>query len=229
MAPSRECISVIIPAINEESLIERCIESVRSEDERAQIIVADGGSADGTREVARAASARVIEAPRGRARQMNEGALAASGVVLLFLHADSRLVPGWRQALLEVLDSAGTAGGTFFPVFEPSTPVLKFYSLCARLPLISFRYGDQGIFLTRENFDRIGGYRDIPLMEDADLIRRMARLGRIRVAALPVVTSSRRFLERGPIKQELLNIALTAAWRLGADPEQLARRYPPPG
>ena len=218
-------ISVIIPTLNEAGNILQTIESVRQQDRGAEIIVADGGSVDGTPEIVRP-DARVIHSPRGRAVQMNAGARCAAGDVLLFLHGDSRLAPGAVAKMRQTLDNPRIAGGSFTLVFDVDNFWLRFYAFCSTIDCLCFRYGDQGIFVRRIIFERMQGYAEIPLMEDIDLMRRLPRYGRrVLIRDYPVTTSARRFVEHGIVRQEALNVALVAAWFLGVTPQTLAQWY----
>ncbi len=218
-------ISVVIPALNEAENILQAIESVRQQDREAEIIIADGGSVDSTPELARP-HAQVIHSPRGRAAQLNAGARSATGEVLLFLHADSRVAPGALAKMRQTLDNPGIAGGSFTLVFDVDNLWLRFYARCSNIDCLCFRYGDQGIFVRRAIFEQMGGYADIPLMEDIDLMRRVPRFGRrALIRGYPVTTSARRFVEHGIIRQEVLNVALVAGWFLGVKPQTLAKWY----
>ncbi len=218
-------ISVVIPALNEAGNIRQTIASVRQQDEEAEIVVADGGSVDGTPEIAQP-HAQVIQCPRGRAVQMNAGARRTTGSVLLFLHADSRLAPGALARMRQTLDDPAIAGGSFTLVFDVDNVWLSFYAFCSTIDCLCFRYGDQGIFVRRAIFERMGGYAEIPLMEDIDLMRRLPRYGRrALIRNYPVTTSARRFVEHGIIRQEALNVALVAGWFLGVKPQTLAKWY----
>ena len=218
-------ISVVIPALNEAENILQTIESVRQQDGEAEIIVADGGSVDGTPEIARP-HAQVTHSPRGRAVQMNTGARYATGDVLLFLHADSRVAPGALVKMRQTLDNPVIAGGSFTLVFDVDNVWLRFYTFCSTIDCLCFRYGDQGIFVRRAIFEQLGGYAEIPLMEDIDLMRRLPRYGRrALIRHYPVTTSARRFVEHGILRQEALNVALVAGWFLGVKPQTLAKWY----
>jgi rSAM/selenodomain-associated transferase 2 len=218
-------ISVIIPTLNEAGNILQTIESVRQQDRGAEIIVADGGSVDGTPEIVRS-DAQVIHSPRGRAVQMNAGARCAAGDVLLFLHGDSRLAPGAVAKMRQTLDNPRIAGGSFTLVFDVDNFWLRFYAFCSTIDCLCFRYGDQGIFVRRIIFEQMHGYAEIPLMEDIDLMRRLPRYGRrVLIRDYPVTTSARRFVEHGIVRQEALNVALVAAWFLGVTPQTLAQWY----
>jgi len=218
-------ISVIIPTLNEAGNILQTIESVRQQDRGAEIVVADGGSVDGTPEIVRP-HARVIHSRRGRAVQMNAGARCAAGDVLLFLHGDSRLAPGAVAKMRQTLDNPRIAGGSFTLVFDVDNFWLRFYAFCSTIDCLCFRYGDQGIFVRPIIFERMQGYAEIPLMEDIDLMRRLPRYGRrVLIRDYPVTTSARRFVEHGIVRQEALNVALVAAWFLGVTPQTLAQWY----
>ncbi len=217
-------VAVVVPALNERRCIERCLASVRAQEGEVEPVVVDGGSQDGTPAVA-ASLARVISAPRGRAVQMNAGARATRGDVLLFLHADSRLVPGALAAVRSALSDPRVVGGTFSLRFEPETPLLRLYAACTRLGPRIFHYGDQGIFVRRDTFEALGGYRDLPLMEDVDFLRRLRRTGRTVLLPLPVITSARRFHRHGIVRQQLRNGALLALYLAGVSPRRLARWY----
>lgn len=218
-------ISVVIPTLNEAENILTTIESVRQQDQAAEIIVADGGSVDRTQDIARP-HAQVIDSPHGRAVQMNAGARVATGDVLLFLHGDSRLALGALAQMQKTLDNPRVAGGTFTLIFDVDNAWLRFNACCSNIDWLIFRYGDQGIFVRRAVFEALGGYAEIPLMEDIDLLRRLPRHGRrVLIRNYPVTTSARRFVERGILRQELLNAALVAAWFAGVKPQTLARWY----
>jgi rSAM/selenodomain-associated transferase 2 len=217
-------ISVIIPALNEVENIRPCLHSVVSQQGLHEAIVVDGGSTDGTPALA-AGSARVISAPRGRATQMNAGASVATGDVLLFLHADSRLAGDALPRLQAALSDARFVGGTFSLRFDAQHPLLRFYSFCTRFRFRLFHFGDQGIFVRRAVFEQMGGFAEIPFLEDLEFLRRLSRAGSVALARAAVTTSARRFLQHGIVRQQLWNIALVAAYQLGARPETLARFY----
>lgn len=217
-------LSVIIPALNEAHTIENCLQSVLNQDPLCEVIVVDGGSDDGMPDLVQP-PVKLISASRGRARQMNAGARAASGDILLFLHADTILPPKGLDCLRESMADGRAPGGAFRLAFEPSSPILEFFSWWTRFSFRLLHYGDAGIFVRREVFDQLGGYADLALMEDLDLWLKLMRRGRPLVLPLAAITSSRRYLRLGAIRQQALNIGLTMLWLLGANDRKLAAWY----
>lgn len=215
-------VSVIIPTLNEEHCILDCVRSAIDAG-ASEVIVVDGGSSDETVRVARK-HARIVQARRGRARQMNAGAAEASGNVLLFLHADTRLPQESLRSLQDVL-GAGAVAGCFRLRFEPSSTLLSLYGRCTALPLRSLCFGDRGLFVSRRLFKSLGGFADIPAFEDLDLVKRLTASGRFVFLREYVTTSSRRFIENGVLRQQALNLALWIAYHLGVSPWRLARHY----
>jgi rSAM/selenodomain-associated transferase 2 len=218
-------VSVILPTLDEAENIIPSILSINSQGGEFELIVVDGGSTDGTVEIVQP-HATIISSERGRALQMNEGARHASGEVLLFLHSDSILPVGALAALRQTLQDPRNAGGTFTLRFDSDQLPLRFYAFLTRFKFRYFHYGDQGIFVRRSVFEKLGGFREMPLMEDADFLRRLSQAGRRTLIQLPVTTSARRFLKYGVVLQELLNILLVFCYLLGVKPETLSKWYP---
>lgn len=220
-------VSVVIPSLNEADRIERCIASARRgyPESEVEIVVVDGGSSDGTAELV-APAEHVLHAEHGRAVQMNAGAEAAGGQAFAFCHADTQLPGGWREVVLSALATPGVSGGCFRVRFEPARGVLRILN---RLPFPRnwrFVFGDQVQFMARDTFEAIGGFPEIPLMEDVEMARSLARHGRIVRVGSTVVTSSRRFLDHGPLRQLLVDIACWIRYLLfGACAEELSRVY----
>ncbi len=170
---------------------------------------------------------RCADGPRGRGAQMNAGAAAARGAWLVFLHADSKLPPDWVDVVRQAENKPGVVGGAFRLVLDSRDWRARLieWGVRARVALFGLPYGDQAIFVRRDVFDALGGYRDWPLMEDVDFVRRLASAGRLFVAASPVVTSARRWERDGWLRRSLGNILLTVRFLLGASPARLAQRY----
>jgi uncharacterized protein len=221
-----ERISVVVPALNEASAIGETLASVRR-GRPHEIFVVDGGSSDATAAVAREAGARVVESARGRARQMNAGAARATGNVLLFLHADTTLGEGWPAAIAETLARRGVAAGAFrFRIAGSfAGKALVEHNTNLRSRRLGRPYGDQGLFVRRSTFEALGGFADLPLLEDHELVARLRRRGSIATADLPATTSGRRWKELGVVRTTLLNQWILAAYALGVAPERLARVY----
>ncbi|MCL5022593.1 MAG: TIGR04283 family arsenosugar biosynthesis glycosyltransferase [Nitrospirae bacterium] len=221
-------ISVIIPTLNEEENIGRSLEGIRAEPHVSEIIVADGGSEDGTVELAeRYPAVRIEKTTRGRGAQMNRGASSAQGNILFFLHADTVLQGGWARDIVAALEDKSVAGGAFTFKIECAKIKYRLVEQWVRLrcSLFTLPYGDQGIFVRRDVFDDIGGYRDIPVMEDVDLIEKMKRKGRVVILRRKAYTSERRWERRGLLRTAAMNQLIMALYRLGRDPRKLARMY----
>jgi rSAM/selenodomain-associated transferase 2 len=219
-------LSIVIPALNEAEQIDATLASARGQ-RVAEIIVVDGGSADATADLAASAGAIVLSSPRGRARQMNAGAARAEGEVLLFLHADTRLPAGFDTAVEEALADPAVVGGRFDVRLVPSTPWLD---LTAALINRRSRWsrigtGDQALFVRRPVFAAMGGFPELPLMEDVAFSRALKRRGGIACLRLRVETSSRRWLKDGPLRTVLLMWWLRFLFWCGVPAERLKRRY----
>lgn len=228
-------VSVVIPTLDEAGRIAGAIRSAR-EAGADEVVVSDGGSGDGTAETARALADIVVVAPRGRAAQMNAGARVASGEVLLFLHADTLLPPGAIGAVRKAVGEDGIAGGAFAVRLGTSPEasrarkaLLRFVArmINVRARCFGAYTGDQGIFVARRAFEEMGGYPEIPLMEDVALSRLLARRGPTALLPVPIVTSARRWESRGPLRTILLMWGLRLAHRLGMSPARCARIYAP--
>lgn len=227
MQPLKPEISIIIPVLDEAPRIVERLQSLQGlRTQGVELIVADGGSADGTAALAGPLADRVLAAPRGRATQMNAGAAASRGRVLLFLHADTMLPEAAPQTVLGVVDD-GASWGRFDVRIDGRHPLLRVVEVMMnwRSRLTGIATGDQAIFVRREAFERIGGYADQPLMEDIALSAALKRLGPPVCLGETVVTSGRRWELHGVVRTILLMWWLRAAYFLGADPARLARRY----
>ncbi|MDJ0678013.1 MAG: TIGR04283 family arsenosugar biosynthesis glycosyltransferase [Calothrix sp. MO_167.B42] len=222
-------ISIIIPVINEAEHIKSTLATTKPS-KNVEIIVVDGGSSDGTVEIIDnlGFAVKVIMANPGRAVQMNIGALAATGDILLFLHADTRLPPGFdamiRQAIIE---TSGIVAGAFTLKIDAELTSLRLVEKGVkwRSHFWQMPYGDQGIFLEREVFQAVGGFPELPIMEDFELIRNLKRQGTIITLPAPVVTSARRWLKKGVWQTTLINQVVIVAYLIGVSPEHIRSWY----
>lgn len=217
-------LSVIVPTLDEERALGATLEHLAALD--ADIVVSDGGSRDRTAEIAAGFAVTWVAGRPGRGVQLNRGAAAARGQVLLFVHADTRL-PGGARALIERAIDSGAVGGGFEVRFVGEAPLMALGSRLAslrtrwtRLPL-----GDQAQFVRRDRFVGLGGFRDWPILEDLDLMRRLKRVGPVEVLPTPVETSDRRFAQRGILRTLSVNYTIWALYGLGVHPGKLARLY----
>ncbi|MBA2565189.1 MAG: TIGR04283 family arsenosugar biosynthesis glycosyltransferase [Gemmatimonadetes bacterium] len=225
-------ITVIIPALDEAALIESAVASVVAQMRPGdEVVVVDGGSRDGTAEVA-SRGARVIAGERPRSRQSNQGARRAGGEALLFLHADSRLPGGALDRVRDALADPRVAAGCFPIGFAAAevrhAPLLAWVARGINARSLALRQGtgDQGLFARSAVFRALGGFREWPLMEDLDFCRRVKRLGTFRVLpGAPLETSARRWLRRGVVRTQLGMWAFRVAYALGVPPETLGRHY----
>ena len=192
------------------------------------VVVADGGSRDGTADVARRHGARLVEAETGRGRQLAAGAAAAEGAWLLFLHADTRPAPGWDEdvsAFIVQSANQGRAACFRFALDDPASAARLLERLVAlRCRVFALPYGDQGLLIHRSLYEALGGYRPLPMMEDVDLVR---RIGRRRLAYLgtPAVTSAVRFRRAGYVPRMARNVCCLLLFSLGVRAETVARLY----
>jgi rSAM/selenodomain-associated transferase 2 len=221
-------LSIIMPVLDEAEEIAGALDVLAPlRRNGVELIVVDGGSSDRTIELARERADRVLIAPRGRASQMNAGAQAATGDVLLFLHVDTRLPPDAIPLILGGLAQSDRAWGRFGIVIDGKNPLLPivaaFMNLRSRLTGVAT--GDQAIFVTRAAFGAVGGFPDIALMEDVELSRRLKRISRPLCLPARAVTSGRRWEKHGVLRTMLLMWRLRLAYFLGAEPATLARRY----
>jgi rSAM/selenodomain-associated transferase 2 len=225
---SEPMVSVVIPTLNEAGVI---VDTLRSlQPMRAaghEVVVSDGGSVDATVERARPLADRVISVRPGRAGQMNAGAAASSGDVLLFLHADTLLPPGADRLVRDAVSRPGARWGRFDVRLSGRSVLFRVIEagISWRSRLTGIASGDQAIFVRRVAFDDVGGFNEMPLMEDLDLSRRLKALAPPVCLRARVVTSSRRWEERGIVRTVLLMWRLRLAYYLGADPAALAARY----
>jgi rSAM/selenodomain-associated transferase 2 len=218
-------ISVVIPAWCEAAVIAESVRAAAAIGD--EVIVADACSPDGTAGLAAQAGARVVQAQRGRGSQLNSGASAANGDVLLFLHADARLDARAREALLTTLRDPRVVGGNFRVAFVPARGAARLFTRLydLRRRLTGIYYGDSAIFVRRDTYRQLAGFAPIPVMEDYEFVRRMRRAGRtVYLRGVTVEASARRFAA-APLRTFLLWGTIHVLYALGISPARLAKRY----
>jgi rSAM/selenodomain-associated transferase 2 len=228
---NRPIISVIIPVYHEAARINKLLAHLHAIDDDgvSERIVVDGSSEADTIRGIDDPSVITVRSSKGRARQMNAGADAASGDILLFLHADTTLPPGAFQTIDDVLEDRTVVGGAFRIRFEPERFVFKVFGVIDswRSRLTRVPYGDQAIFVRRDYFDQNNRFSDIPLMEDIELMRRIKRRGdRIHILDAAVTSSARRWEREGLFYCTARNCVLVGLFWLGVSPHKLKRFYP---
>lgn len=217
-------ISVIIPTLNEEGNIEKTLLSANTADE---IIVVDCGSRDNTVQIAKSFGAKVIFSEKGRGIQMDAGAGLASGDVILFLHADTILPSGWKDYVEKLFNNDNIIGGAFLLGIDSKKLFLKLINWIANLraKFLGLIFGDQTIFVRRDAFYKIGGFRGLPIMEDIDFVRRLKKTGKVELIKEKVLTSERRWEKKGILTTTIDNHFLLFMYYLGYSPERLYRLY----
>ena len=226
MTPIR--LSVVIPALNEAAGISAVVQALAPLGGRGtQLLGADGGSSDATAALAQAGGAQVVHAPRGRALQMNAGAQQATGDVLLFLHADTRLPPNADRLIAQALANGPQVWGRFDVRIAGQPRMLRLIAACMnrRSRWSGIATGDQALFMTRAAFDTVGGFPVQPLMEDIEMSKRLLKMSRPTCLRARVITSGRRWETRGVWRTVLLMWRLRLAYWRGAAPERLAALY----
>jgi len=221
-------VSVIIPTLNEARSIGPTLDALMSGRGGVEVIVADGGSLDATAEIVRGRGARLVTSGRGRGEQMHAGACAARGEALWFLHADTLPSAGCVEAVAGALGNPEVVAGNFSVRFDGDRRAARFLTwLYPRLRLLGLCYGDSGIFVRREAYGRVGGFRPFPIFEDLDLVRRLQKTGRVVYLPDVVTTSSRRFEGRSFALTFARWALLQALYWLGVSPRALGRMYAP--
>jgi len=221
-------LAVVVPTLQEAGTIVGALASLAGQ-AADEVVVADGGSDDGTADVARSAGATVVVGPRGRGRQQNDGAAATTAPLIVFLHADCRLEPSALAGLRRFASAnPRVPAGCFRMRVDADGLGYRAIDGAAHLRagVLGVPYGDQAIFVRRDAFARVGGFPEVRLMEDVLIALRLRRLGRIALLPWRVTVSPRRWRREGLMRQSLRNWALTAAAAAGVDPDRLARFYP---
>jgi rSAM/selenodomain-associated transferase 2/rSAM/selenodomain-associated transferase 1 len=219
-------ISIIIPTLNEAATIAETLAYFKGPGQ-PEVIVVDGGSQDDTVRLAAALGAKVIQTKPGKACQMNAGAAAAGGEVLVFLHADTRLPQNFSRQILAALNQNNVVAGAFRLHIDSGAVRIRLIEKAAnwRSRYLKMPYGDQALFMKKALFQKIGGFAEVPIMEDFLLVRRLKRMGRIIILPEPVTTSSRRWIHLGVLRTWLINQLIIIAYYLGISPERLSRFY----
>lgn len=219
-------VTIVVPALNEEAEIADTIHALEELRGEKEILLADGGSTDRTVAIAEQLGVRVLHAPRGRGPQMQAAAAQAMGDVLWFIHADTRPPAGALSDIENALRAKRVVGGNFGLVFDGTSRAARQLTfIYPLLRLLGLSYGDSGIFIRREVYERIGGFRPLALFEDLDLLRRMRRAGRFVHLPSRIVTSSRRFEQRNFALVWLHWTSLQLLYWCGVSPRWLAARY----
>lgn len=222
-------LSIIIPTLNPgprfaavlAALVTGAVEGLVKE-----VVVADAGSSDRTLELAEEAGCQVVAAEKGRGGQLRAGAAAARAEWLLFLHADTVLSPDWVAAVGAHMARNSDKAGYFRLRFDDPSATARLWEkgVALRCGVLGLPYGDQGLLISRAHYDAVGGFPDLPLMEDVELVSRIGR-GRLRLLNAEAVTDAEKFRRDGWIRRSLRNFAFLIAWGMGTDPRELAKRY----
>jgi rSAM/selenodomain-associated transferase 2 len=210
-------LSIIVPVWREAALIRPFLAHLREQAPEAEMIVVDGGSDDGTARLCEGSADKILQTSRGRARQMNAGAERATGEVLWFLHADSRLPAGAVELMADCLRDPRLAGGCFRLRFPRPKSIYRISDSLGNVAvdLFGIALGDHGIFCRREAFLAAGPYPDLPLLEDAEFYRALRRVGRVRQLPAEIVTSPRRYEEHGPYRTTAVYLLILALYLAG--------------
>lgn len=219
-------ISIILPVLNEEKTIENTLLKLNSLKGDKEIIVVDGGSADDTVRIA-SQYAKVINSRKGRAFQMNAGAKASRGDILWFVHSDSVVSENSLESIEEAIREGYVGGGFSIYFYDLDTRFMRFVSTTSnwRAKYLGLFFGDQGIFVKRNVFEELGGYKEIELMEDWDFSRRLVKRGKMKLLDTKIGTSARRFKEGGQLKTLLLMHKIKLLYVLGVSPSKLNKMY----
>lgn len=219
-------ISIIVPVLNEEKAIENLLKGLNSLKGEKEIVVVDGGSSDSTVEIA-SNYGKVVRSKKGRGVQMNEGAKIARGNVLWFVHSDSKVSQNALEAIKKAIEEGYIGGGFSLYFYDYDTRFMRFVSVTSnwRAKYLKLFFGDQGIFVRRDIFDELRGYKEIELMEDWDFSRRLVKRGKMKLLDTKIGTSARRFKEGGQLRTLLLMHKIKLLYVLGVSPSKLNKMY----
>ncbi|MBF2029196.1 MAG: TIGR04283 family arsenosugar biosynthesis glycosyltransferase [Oscillatoriales cyanobacterium C42_A2020_001] len=219
-------ISVIVPVLNEAASLPATLNAIAPNSE-IEVIVADGGSQDGSVEIAKRFGVCLLTSAPGRATQMNAGAAIARGDVLLFLHADTHLPPNYATLIDQTLAQPNVVAGAFDLKINGTRWGLRVveWGVAVRSRFCQLPYGDQALFLKTERFQELNGYPDLPFMEDFVFIRQLKQVGKVAIAPAAVMTSGRRWHRLGIVKTTLINQFMVLGYLAGIPPSRLVRWY----
>ena len=220
-----EKISIIMPVLNEAKILEQTLSELQPELGHHELIIVDGGSTDASVPIAEKYG-KVVPSARGRAKQLNAGAAAASGDILIFLHADIWLEPGALTAVATALAS-GYIGGGFRQKIDGKNILYRAIEIAGNIrgKYLKVFYGDSGIFLKRADFEKIGGFPEIPILEEMEFSRNMRKLGKTTLVTPHIHISARRWETQGIVRTTVNNWLITFLYFLKFSPEQLAKLY----
>lgn len=227
MNKKQDTLSIIIPVLNEAVNIEKCLSQFQNLFD-AEIIFVDGGSKDNTVELIEKNGFKVIKSPvKMRSFQMNLGAKNAQGDILLFLHGDSILPPNYFLLINNIFQQENTIAGAFCLKIDDNNKVFRLLELMVnmRSHFLSLPYGDQGIFIKKSIFQEMGGFTELAIMEDFELIKRLQKLGQIRIVSERIITSARRWQKLGIVKTTIINQLIIIGYYLRIEPQKLANFY----
>ena len=223
---ARYIISIIIPVLNEATIIKKTLSQLTQYSE-IEIIVVDGGSQDDTVTIAKSSVKVITVSGKNRAGQMNAGANLAQSDILLFLHADTQLPANFIELVSKTLNQNQIIAGAFELAIDGSGIPLRGIEILVKVRsrLLSLPYGDQALFISKQAFIKAGGFADLPIMEDFEFIQRVKKLGRIAIAPAAVTTSGRRWQKLGVWQTTLINQLMIAGYYLGISPAKLSKFY----
>jgi rSAM/selenodomain-associated transferase 2 len=219
-------VSIVVPTLNEAARIDACLRRLRRDFPDCELVVVDGGSTDGTADLA-ARHARTVRSAACRATQMNVGARMSTGDILWFIHADCRVAADALRLLQRAVSDPRVVGGGLQLRFDQRSLGLDYLAASSNLRArrLHWIFGDQAMFVRRDMLDSVGGFHEIPLMEDLEMSRILRRRGRLAVLPTTVTASARRLVDQGPWRMTVLMQLLKLQYLLGVDPERIRRRY----